>query len=99
MRLELTDRDLRLQLEDMQSSYPRLKYHELFLLWFLHAMVTEDLTKAVGALTGNPKDKGADAILLDERAKLAFLVQGKYHGTVNSGNEHRADVIGFTSLA
>ena len=99
MRHEVTDRDLRLQLEDMRSAYPRLKFHELFLVWFLHAMITEDVTKAAGALTGNPKDKGADAILLDERAKLAFLVQGKYHGTVNSGTEHRADVMGFTGLA
>jgi hypothetical protein len=99
MRHQLTDRDLRLQVEEMGTAYPRLEYHEVFLAWFLHAIVTEDVTKAVGALTGNPKDKGVDAILVDDRAKLAFVVQGKYHGKVNSVAEHRADVISFTSVA
>jgi hypothetical protein len=52
---QVTDRDLRLQIDDMRVGYPRLKDHELFLVWFLHAMITEDLVKAAGALTGNPK--------------------------------------------
>lgn len=99
MRDQVTDRDLRLQIDDIGSAYPRLKGHELFLVWFLHAMVTEDLAKAVAALTGNPKDKGVDAVLIDDRAKIVFLVQGKFRGKVNTGAEHRADVISFARTA
>ena len=75
MYLKATDRDLRLQIEELRAGYPRLKDHELFLVWFLHAMITDDLAKAAGALTGNSNDKGADAVLIDDRAKIAFVVQ------------------------
>jgi AIPR protein len=99
MRHQVGERDLRLQIEDLRGSYPRLKDHELFLLWFLHAMVTEDVTKAAGALTGNPRDKGADAIIIDDRAKVAFVAQSKYRGKINGSTERRSDVIAFTGLA
>jgi hypothetical protein len=99
MHLQVTDRDLRQQIAYMHSEYPRLKDHELFLVWFVHAMITEDLAKAAAALTGNPNDKGVDAILIDDRAKIAFVVQGKYREKVNGGTEHRADVISFAGLA
>lgn len=99
MRNQGTERELRLQIDDMRLVYPRLKDHELFLVWFLHAMVTEDLAKAAAALTGNAKDKGADAILIDDRTKVVFIIQGKYHGKINGAAEHRADVISFTNLA
>lgn len=95
----VSDRDLRLQVADMRAVYPRLKHHELFLVWFLHAMVTDDLGKAAAALTGNPNDKSADAILVDDRAKATFVVQGKYRGTLNGANEHRSDLLTFVGLA
>jgi hypothetical protein len=99
MHHQVTDNDLRLQIEDIRNEYPKLRDHELFLVWFLHAMMTEDLAKAAGSLTGNPKDKGVDAILIDDRAKVAFVVQGKYREKVNLGREHRAEVMSFAGLA
>ena len=99
MHNQVTDRDLRLQIDDIRLGLPRLKDHELFLVWFLHAAITEDLAKAAGAITGNPKDKGADAVLIDDRARTAFVVQGKYREKVNGGAEHRAEVLSFAGLA
>ena len=99
MHQQVTDRDLHLQISELRTGYPRLKDHELFLLWFLHAMVIEDVAKAADALTGNPRDKGLDAISIDDRAKVVFIVQGKYRGVINRGTEHRVDVISFTNLA
>jgi hypothetical protein len=93
MHHQVTDRDLRLQIDDMRLGYPRLQDHELFLVWFLHAMITEDPGKAASALTGNPRDKGVDAVLIDDRARIAFVVQGKYREKVNGGAEHRTDVV------
>jgi AIPR protein len=99
MRSVTTERDLHRQIEEMRATYQRLKDHELFLVWFLQATVTEDGATAANALTGNSRDKGADAILIDDPARVAFVVQGKYHQKVNGGAEKRADVISFAQLA
>jgi hypothetical protein len=91
--------DLHRQIVRMREAYPKLKNHELFVLWFVNAMVTENIVQAADALTGNSKDKGADAILVDDRAKAAFVFQGKYHKAINGGTEKRSDVLAFAQLA
>jgi hypothetical protein len=99
MSHDVTDRDLKLQIDEMRVVYPRLRDHELFLVWFLRAMVTDDIAQAAAALTGNSRDKGIDAVLIDERAKVAFIFQGKYRGKINGATEHRADVMSFAAVA
>ena len=99
MRSVTNERDLHGQIAEMRTTYQRLKDHELFLVWFLQATVTEDGATAVNAQTGNSKDKGAEAILIDDPARVAFIVQGKYRQKVNGGAEKRADVISFAQLA
>jgi len=95
----LTDTDLRRELADFRDRYPKLAPDELFVLWFLRAFVAEDEGAAVSAVCGGPRDKGVDAVLIDDPARIVFVVQGKYRQKVAVKTEHRGDVAGFAQLA
>jgi hypothetical protein len=95
----LTDTDLRRELADFRDRYPKLAPDELFVLWFLRAFVAEDEGAAVSAVCGGPRDKGVDAVLIDDPARIVFVVQGKYRQKVAAKTEHRGDVAGFAQLA
>jgi hypothetical protein len=69
-----TVQDLKRELDQFQERYPRLAPDELFILWFLRARVTDKEQEAAAALTGVAKDKGIDAILIDDAAKMVFII-------------------------
>ena len=95
----LSEIELRRELDDFKERYPNLRDDELFVLWFLRAFVAEDEATAAKALCGGPCDKGFDAVLIDEPARIVFVVQGKYREKVAGKIEHRGDVAGFAQLA
>ena len=95
----MSEIDLRRELGDFKERYPNLGDDELFVLWFLRAFVAEDEATATKALCGGPRDKGVDAVLIDEPARIVFVVQGKYRQKVAGKIEHRGDVVGFAQLA
>jgi hypothetical protein len=95
----LTDADLRRELDEFKERYPKLADDELFVLWFLRAFVAEDEGSAAAALCGGPRDKGVDAVLIDDPARIVFIVQGKYRHKVAAKAEHRGDVTGFAQVA
>ena len=95
----LSEVELRRELDDVKERYPNLGDDELFVLWFLRAFVAEDEATAAKALCGGPCDKGFDAVLIDEPARIVFVVQGKYREKVARKREHRGDVAGFAQLA
>lgn len=97
--MTLTETDLRRELDEFKDRYVKLADDELFVLWFLCAFVAEDETLAVSALCGGPRDKGIDAVLIDERARIVFVVQGKYRHKLGAKPEHRGDVTGFAQTA
>ena len=98
-RIGLTAKDLRGELNDFHERFPRLGYDQLFVLWFLRVFVTENESDAAQALTGGAKDKGVDAVLIDDRTKSVFIAQGKYREKIAVKTEGRADVLGFAQLA
>jgi hypothetical protein len=61
--------------------------------------VTESESGAAAALCGGPRDKGVDAVLIDDPARIVFVVQGKYRRELAAKAEHRGDVAGFAQLA
>jgi hypothetical protein len=89
---------LRRELGEYSDRYPKLGDDELFVLWFLRAFVTESEDEAAEALCGGPRDKGVDAVLLDEKARIVFVVQGKYRKTLSRKTENRRDVTSFAGL-
>lgn len=95
----LTEADLRREIADYRERYPKLGDDELFVLWFLRAFVTDDESQAVKALCGGGRDKGVDAVFIDDAARIVFIVQGKYRQKVGGKGEHRTDVTSFSQLA
>lgn len=69
------------------------------MFWFLRAFVAEDDVDAESALCGGPRDKGVDAVLIDDSARIVFVVQGKYRQKITAKSERRGDVTGFAQLA
>lgn len=76
----------------------KLKRDELFVLWFLRAYVTEQ-DKFTDSLTGGSKDKSIDAVFLDENARAAFIIQGKYSHALGAKSEESSRVVEFAELA
>lgn len=95
----VTERELRQELEELRDHHPKLKDDELFVAWFLRSFLTEDDSEAVSALVGGSRDKSLDAIFIDNDSRRVFLVQGKFRQKLGEATEHRSDVIVFASLA
>lgn len=94
----VTMETLRSEVEDFKSRFPKLKDDELFVLWFLNASFEEDEVVAAKALTGVANDKGIDAVLIDEGARVVFVVQGKFWQALGVKREGRADIVSFADL-
>ncbi|MGH2655923.1 MAG: AIPR family protein [Actinomycetota bacterium] len=89
---------LRAHVAELEEDFPHHAPDDLFLIWFLYAYLVEDITIADAAVSGAPNDKGIDAVLIDDRARRAFVIQGKYHQS-SSKLEKRPDVISFAELS
>lgn len=96
---KLQEEDLKRELTDLQSRYPRLDHRELFVAWFLRAFVTANETSAISALCGGSRDKDVDAVLIDDSSRKVFIVQGKYRNKLMAQTEKRPDVMSFANLA
>ena len=96
---KVTLSDLTRELREWGRRFPRLRDDALFVAWFLRAYVTDNEDQAVGALTGRSGDKGVDAVLIDDKVRGVFVVQGKLRQTLMRTGEKREDVLGFANLA
>lgn len=95
----LTITDLNSALEEIGERFTTLPIDDLFVLWFLRAFVTTSENQAAEAVSGGARDKGIDALLIDEDARTVFVVQGKYHNSIGAKSERRADVVSFAEVA
>jgi hypothetical protein len=95
----LTADDLKTAILELGEHFPRFADDDLFVLWFLRAYVTESVDRAAEAIIGGSRDKGVDAILIDDAARAVFLVQGKYRKTLDGKVESRSDIVAFAELA
>lgn len=96
---QLKIQDLSRELREWGRRFPRLRDDALFVAWFLRAYVTDEEQHSVDALTGRAGDKGVDAVLIDDKVKAVFLVQGKLRESLMKSGEKRDDVLGFAQLA
>ena len=94
-----TIQDLNAGIEDIGTRFPNLSDDDRFVLWFLRAYVTESEERAAEAVAGGSRDKGIDGLLIDDAARVVFLVQAKYRKTLGKKTEKRDDVICFASTA
>lgn len=98
-QLKATITDLRSQVDDLRERFPHVSDEDLFVVWFLHAYLVEDESRAAEAITGVSRDKGVDAVYVDDAAKAVFIVQGKYRQKVMGKAESRNEVTDFARLA
>jgi len=70
------------QIKELQDRHPALKPHEAFVAWFLTAFAAgPDREEAcVRSLTGASRDKGMDAVFVDDDPGIVYVVQGKISG-------------------
>lgn len=90
---------LKKEIKELKQSFPVFKNEDLFVIWFLKAYVTDDDTEAADAIVNGPKDKGIDAVLIDDSARSVFIVQGKYRQQLAKKNESITEVLAFANLA
>jgi hypothetical protein len=90
---------LKSAIKELGERFPRFGDDDLFVLWFLRAYVTESEDRAAEAIVGGARDKGLDAILIDDAARAVFLVQGKYRKNLERKVEPRSDIVAFAELA
>jgi hypothetical protein len=95
---ELGIQDLREELKDFGTRFRGLTENDLFVLWFLQAYLVDDEDLAARGLVGGSGDKSVDAVVIDDRARTVFLVQGKFRLSINQRAENRSDVVAFADL-
>ena len=99
MREKFTISNLKDEIKQYRKTYPALKDDSAFVLWFIRAHLEDKEEASNSAITGESGDKNIDAVLIDERAKQAHIVQGKFRETLGEHSENRNDVLEFAALA
>jgi len=94
---KLTLQDLNAAIEDIGSRFPSFSDDDRFVVWFFRAYVTESEERAAEAVAGGSRDKGIDGLLIDDAARMVFLVQAKYRKKLAAKAEKRDDVVAFAS--
>ena len=87
------------EVAEITKQVPKISSDDAFIVWFLRAFFTDDQAQAVNALTGGSNDKGIDAVLIDNDARTAYIVQGKYHKQDKPSTDAYPDLVAFASIA
>ena len=87
------------QIQELEQRFPHLSREDRFVLWFQIAGIVGSEGPASASLTGGPKDKGIDAIFIDDAAKSVFITQGKYRSGKHAKAESRNDVLALARMA
>ena len=95
---ELTINDINDQLDEFSILYPSFKREDLFIIWFLRAYVTDDVELAARSVTNGKSDKGVDAVFVDDRSDIVFIIQSKFRQKY-SVIEKRSEIISFCDIA
>lgn len=90
-------KELTAEIKDIIKRNHKLKDDSAFVLWFLQAYLVDSEDIAKKALTGDTSDKNIDAIFIDDKARQANIVQGKFRSSPDH-NENRNDVLSFFDL-
>jgi hypothetical protein len=65
-------------LAEIKQGFPKLALDDVFVLWYLLANVTDKEAIAAEAVSGGARDKGFDALIVEDAAWVVTVVQGKY---------------------
>jgi hypothetical protein len=91
--MKTTIHDLKQQVDDLGARFPKLSNDNLFVVWYLMAMLVEDERTAAEATIGAAGDKSVDAVYIDDDVRCTFVVQAKYREKIKAASEGRPDVM------
>jgi hypothetical protein len=89
--------DLKKEVLEIMDRYPHLSPDNAFIAWFLRAFVTQNEEEAIAAVKGGAGDKSTDGVYIDDKSRLVFIVQGKYHQH-SEPTASRSDVLALADL-
>lgn len=76
MSISVGKAELDQELKAFALRHPSLKGHERFVAWFVRAYSTDDDEAALSSLTGANREKGIDALLIDDANTSSRLSRG-----------------------
>lgn len=91
--------ELERELKAFADEFTAVSSDNLFVTWFLRAYLTESDQAAIDAVTGGPGDKSVDAVLIDDKADVVYIVQAKYRRKRYGTAEPRGAVVEFSTIA
>ncbi len=91
-------KELQKEILEINDRNPTLSPDNAFLTWFIKAYISDDENKAIESLTGGSNDKGIDAIYIDHKTKIVFVIQGKYNHSINKKSEKSNDVTALANI-
>ena len=92
-------RQLALELDAFAEEFTQVSEDNLFVSWFLRAYLTESDQAAIEGAIGGVGDKSIDGILIDDKARVVYIIQAKYRKARFNKAEPRSAVIDFASIA
>jgi len=85
-------------LADLQDQFPLFKIPQLFIVWFLEAKYGVEVNKAQEMVTDGPRDKGVDAVFVDDQHQKVYVIQSKYSDR-SSGSQKKEEMFHTASIA
>jgi len=92
-------KQLDVELKAFADEFRTVSEDNLFVTWFLRAYLTEVDQLAIDSVTGGSGDKSVDAVLVDDRANVVYVIQAKYRRKRFNKAEPRNSVIEFSTIA
>ena len=89
--------ELHAEIAQLRKRYALPSDDQAFVLWYCSTALTGDDEKAKACLLGGSGDVNTDALYIDDRAQIAFLVQAKYRSS-EKASEGRNDLTALGSL-
>ena len=89
--------EIKKELIEIKDRIPTISEDNAFVVWFLKAFITDNEDEAFHSIAGMANDKGCDAVYIDHKNRMVFLVQGKYH-KFSESNAKLSDVVALAEL-
>ena len=79
--------DLKGEVDEMSVHIKKASEDRKFTYWFFRAYISEDDDLAKASVCGGPNDKSIDGVLIDDTMQTVYLVQSKYHQSINKKSD------------
>jgi hypothetical protein len=96
-KLEGNFESLQEEVKEIRDWRTALSLDNAFAVWYVLAFIDDDENRALASVIGGSRDKGVDAIYIDDTARTVYCVQAKYHQSA-APSAKRSDVVALAEL-